>query len=296
MEKPRAEVEVTEDLLRALLQDQAPEFVDAHVDLVAAGWDNEIYRLGDDHAIRIPRRSAAALLVDNEQRWLPVLAPVLPLPIPAPLVAGKPGHGFPWGWSIVPWHPGRPIGESLGTVAMAEQLAQFLLALHHPAPLDAPPNPFRGGLLIERDDRVQRDLNEHLPGLVPDETLVAVRDRWEQLLDTPTFTGSPVWIHGDLHPNNALAADGALTAVIDFGDITAGDPATDYVMGWMAFDPPARAVFRDTLQADDASWRRGQAWALMLSLVFAAQGDDDPGMHAVGQGGIRRVLDDDTVG
>jgi aminoglycoside phosphotransferase (APT) family kinase protein len=292
MKKPTAEVEITDDLLRALLRDQAPEFAEEPIDLVATGWDNEIHRLGDSHAMRIPRRSVAAPLLINEQRLLPTLAQRLPLPIPVPLVAGRPGHGFPWGWSIVPWHPGEPVGESPGTATMAEQLGRFLLALHQPAPLDAPANPFRGVPLIERDERVQRDLALHLPGLLPDDTLAAVRDRWALLLETAAFTESPVWIHGDLHPNNLLAVNGALTAVIDFGDITAGDPATDYLMGWMVFDAPERMVFRRALQADDATWNRGQAWALLLSLVFAAQGGDDPGMFCVGQAGIRRVLDD----
>ena len=296
MEKPKAEVEITDDLLRALLRDQAPEFADVRIELVAAGWDNEIHRLGDDYAVRIPRRAAAAPLVDHEQRWLPSLAARLPLPIPAPVVAGRPGNGFPWRWSIVPWHPGAPVGASPATATMAEQLAEFLLALHKPAPADAPSNPFRGGPLIDRDDRVQRDLNEHLPGLLPDETLAAVRDRWARLLEAPAFTGAPVWIHGDLHPNNALAADGLFTAVVDFGDITAGDPATDYLMAWMLFEPEERAIMRSALGADDATWARGQAWALILSLVFTAHGDDDPGMYAIGQAGIRRVLGDPVPG
>lgn len=291
MDKPAAEVEITEPLLRALLRDQAPGLADLPIELVAAGWDNEIHRLGDDHAIRIPRRAVAAPLVDNERTWLPVLAPRLPLPIPAPVVAGEPAHGYPWRWSIVPWFAGRPIGGSPGTATMARQLAEFLRALHLPAPADAPANPFRGGPLIDRDERVRRDLDEHLPGLVAPATLQALRRRWEDLLTVPGFAGPPVWLHGDLHPNNALSEADRLTAIIDFGDITAGDPATDYLMAWMLFEAEERAIMREILAVDGATWARGQAWALILSLVFTAQGDNDPAMYAVGQAGIRRVLE-----
>ena len=42
-----------------------------------------------------------------------------------------------------------------------------------------------------------------------------------------------VWIHGDLHPGNLLVRDGRLSGVLDFGDVTAGDPATDLSVGWM---------------------------------------------------------------
>ena len=294
MDKPAAEVEITEALLRALLRDQAPHLADLPIELVAAGWDNEIHRVGAHHAVRLPRRQVAAPLVDNELTWLPALAPQLPLPIPAPVVAGEPGHGYPWRWSVVPWFDGRPVGGSLGTAAMAELLGHFLRALHVAAPADAPTNPFRGGPLTDRDDRVQRDLGEYLPGLVAAETLDAVRDRWSALLEVPPYDGAPVWLHGDLHPNNALAADGRLTAIIDFGDITAGDPATDHLMAWMLFERPEREILRDILAVDAATWARGQAWALILSLVFTAQGENDPAMSAIGQAGIRRVLEDDV--
>lgn len=296
MEKPEAEFEITEALLRALLRDQAPELADEPIELVAAGWDNEIHRLGEAHAMRMPRREVAAPLVDNEQRWLPEIARRLPLPIAEPVVFGMPGHGYPWQWSVVRWHAGRPLGASPTNRAMAEQLGTFLNALHEPAPTEAPTNPFRGGPLIERGERVQRDIQEHLPGLIPHQTLAAVAERWELLLATPAFDGPPVWLHGDLHPNNVLVDDGRLSAIIDFGDITAGDPATDYLLGWMAFEADAREVFRRTVGADDATWARGQAWALILSLVFAAQGEDDPSMFAIGEAGIHRVLEDRVSG
>lgn len=296
MDKPPADVEITEALLRSLLREQAPELARLPLRLHAAGWDNEIHRLGDDHAVRIPRRAVAAPLVEHEQRWLSSLAPHLPLPIPAPVLAGRPGTGFPWCWSIVPWLPGEPAGAGAGTAAMAEQLGEFLAALHRPAFADAPVNDFRGGPLIDRDDRVRRDLHEHLPGILPDHTLRAAEMRWHALLDVPVFDGSPVWIHGDLHPLNALAQDGRLTAIVDFGDITSGDPATDYPMAWMLFEEPERELMRRVVGADDATWARGQAWALILSLVWVAHSDDDPRMAAIGRAGIARVLADAVPG
>ena len=61
----------------------------------------------------------------------------------------------------------------------------------------------------------------------------------------PTWAGPPLWLHGDLHPSNMLTHDGRLSAVIDFGDITSGDPATDLALAWMMFDAAERDVFRE---------------------------------------------------
>lgn len=49
-----------------------------------------MYRLGEDMVVRLPRVHWAIGGVEKEQRWLPKLAPHLPLAIPVPLAKGKP--------------------------------------------------------------------------------------------------------------------------------------------------------------------------------------------------------------
>jgi len=90
---PGAEVEIPLDLVRRLLEDQHPDLALLPLTLLANGWDNVICGLGDELAVRLPRRVMAAELVRHEQRWLPELAPRLPLPVPAPVRAGRPALG-----------------------------------------------------------------------------------------------------------------------------------------------------------------------------------------------------------
>jgi aminoglycoside phosphotransferase (APT) family kinase protein len=80
---PAAEFEVTADLVRRLLAAQHPDLAGLPVEPLASGWDNVLFRLGDDLVARLPRRTLGAAILVNEQRWLPVLAPRLPLPVPA---------------------------------------------------------------------------------------------------------------------------------------------------------------------------------------------------------------------
>jgi aminoglycoside phosphotransferase (APT) family kinase protein len=62
-----------------------------------------MYRLADDMVVRLPRIPGAARQVDKEQRWLPQLAPQLPLQVPVPLGRGVPGQGFLMPWSVYAW-------------------------------------------------------------------------------------------------------------------------------------------------------------------------------------------------
>jgi aminoglycoside phosphotransferase (APT) family kinase protein len=104
---PAAEVSVSPGLVRRLLAAQQPDLARLPIEVMANGWDNLMCRLGGELAVRLPRRAVAAELVVHEQRWLPVLAPRLPLPVPVPVRIGRPALGYPWPWSVVPFLPGR---------------------------------------------------------------------------------------------------------------------------------------------------------------------------------------------
>ena len=216
----------------------------------------------------------AAELVAHEQRWLPQIAPRLPLPIPAPVGIGRPGLGYPWSWSVCPWLPGDVAQRTPPSDLMdaATVLGAFLAALHRPAPIDAPHNPFRG---VPLEDRVAT-MYQRVEQLGTDIDGRAVLASWEQLVATAPNAAPPVWLHGDLHPANVLVHRGRVTAVIDFGDITSGDRATDLSIAWMLFPPDSRARFRAAAGAvDDDTWARARGWALTLAVTYLAASADD---------------------
>jgi aminoglycoside phosphotransferase (APT) family kinase protein len=284
---PAAEVQVSPDLVRRLLASQHPDLSGLPVEVMANGWDNLICRLGGELLVRLPRRAAAAKLVEHEQRWLPVLAPALPLPVPAPVRAGRPGLGYPWAWSVVPFLPGRVAARypPADLLAAAASLGGFLGALHAPAPPDAPVNPFRGVPLADRGALVA----EHLSALGGSVDRAAVLDMWQAALATPAWDRPPVWLHGDLHPANILVHRGRISAVIDFGDITSGDPAADLSVAWMLLPAECHDAFRAAYrsagqhQAGAEMWARARGWAVALSLAFLANSADNPMIARIGQ-------------
>ncbi|MDG4862974.1 aminoglycoside phosphotransferase family protein [Streptomyces sp. T-3] len=286
---PAAEVPVSVELVRRLLDEQHPDLAGLPVKVLANGWDNLVCRLGEELLVRLPRRALAADLVAHEQRWLPELAGRLPLPVPAPVRAGRPTAQYPWSWSVVPFLPGRMAARSepddLCSAAVA--LGGFLDALHTPAPSEAPANPFRGIPLAGRAAGVLTGLAH----VVPADRVPALRI-WEAAVAAPAWEGPPLWLHGDLHPANILVDRGRISAVIDFGDITAGDPATDLSVAWMLFTAPERAALRQAYgRADDATWERARGWALALSLAFLTHSADNPLMRGIGERALRAVLE-----
>lgn len=266
------EVRIDADRVRRLLRAQQPDLADLPLAPVAsAGTDHALFRLGDALAVRLPRIAWAADQPAKEALWLPRLAPHLPLAVPVPRFLGAPGEGYPWAWSVVPWidgacpDPERP--------EILPQLAAFVAALHAIDPSSGPApgahNSGRGVPLAARDPDVRAAL-EQLDGTI--DTRAAAR-AWERALAAPVHAGPPVWIHGDLHPGNLLAARGRLRAVLDFGCLGVGDPACDLLPAWNWGDGDARTLYRSALGTDDglgtdaAAWERGRGWALSVALI-----------------------------
>jgi len=301
-DKPTAEFPIDADLVRALVTGQAgtriPDAATLPLRKVAEGWDSEIWRLGDAYAVRLPRRELAAPLVLNEQRVLPGIArrlAPLGLPVPAPVVCGVPTGAYPWAWSVVPWIEGER-GMDVPRVdrgGWAGSLAGALLALHADAPAGFPVNPVRGWPLATRDAAFL----ERLATLRDARTLdTATADRlaatWRAGVDAAEWSRPPVWIHGDLHPGNLVSRRGMLAGIIDFGDVTAGDPAYDLGVAWLAFDAPARGRFiaATDRRYDTATWRRAHAWAAAVVLMFLVHSDDNPDYFALGKDALTQVL------
>lgn len=283
MDTPAAEVHIDEALIDRLVTAQHPDLA-GDVRIVANGWDNVVARVGDRYAVRMPRRELAVELVRNEQRWLRELD--LPVPIPVPVRAGLPGEGYPWPWSVVPWLEGTPVTDVAvpDRVALAADLGAAHRALHRTAPASAPYNPFRGVPLATRAEHVQGRLRTFAP-FAPLEPL------WRAALAVPEYDGPPRWVHGDPHPGNLLAAgDGSLAAILDFGDVAAGDPATDLAIGWLAFDRAGRAAYRAARDPDEALWDRARGWAVALTTAFVVFSDDNPRMRAIGDHALEQLL------
>jgi aminoglycoside phosphotransferase (APT) family kinase protein len=288
---PPAEIDIDAALARRLLAAQHPDLAHLPIAPAAAGWDNAIFRLGDDLALRLPRRAVADHLIRNEQRWLPLLAPRLPLRIPAPVRVGAPQDGYPWAWSVTPWLAGRTADLSPPDADQGEALAAFFRALHQPAPAEAPRNAYRGVPLSQRAE----GFDERWASLVGRTPLTNARIRaiWDEALAAPD-DAAPAWIHGDPHPRNVLVEDGRIVAAIDWGDLAQGDPASDLAAVWMLL--PERIARQRAIAALDpvsaATWRRARGWAALMGLIFLDTGlADDPGAKAIGEAILRRLIE-----
>jgi aminoglycoside phosphotransferase (APT) family kinase protein len=284
--KPEAEFSIDVPLVRCLVEAQCPELASFPLVALAEGWDNRLFRLGDTFMVRLPRRAAAAGLVANEHRWLPELASRLPLPVPAPVHLGRPGCGFPWLWSITRWLEGETAltAPPQDPAETALTLQEFLTALHQPAPFDAPLNPWRSVPLVARWPLMREHLGQ-VAGLVDGPAIERVIHR---AAAAPLWPGRAVWIHGDLHPGNILVNAGRVSAVIDFGDLAAGDPATDWAAAWML--PGTLDIMTRGLDADTRLRARG--WALCLGLAHLANSGDDDAMKRLGLATIARAIED----
>ena len=260
--------EIDGTLVHLLLQEQHPDLAGLELREVTGGWDNRMWRLGPELAVRMPRTPRAPSLLRAEQTWLPSLAPALPLPVPVPVRVGEPSPRFPNTWNVVRWVDGEPADSAPITDPQAAYtLAGFLTALHREAPGDAPANPVRAGPLV------RQSFDKWLPVTASSGVEADARRVWEDAVAAPPWERPPVWVHGDLHPANVVVSGGTLAGVLDFGELCAGDPATDLAAAWVLLPAGTASRFFDAYaNADNATFRRARGWAVLRAFVLIGIG------------------------
>jgi aminoglycoside phosphotransferase (APT) family kinase protein len=288
---PAGQASITPSLVRRLVASQFPQWARLPITpVIPGGWDNRTFRLGTEMSVRLPSAAGYASKVAIEQRWLPKLAPLLPLPIPTPLAQGAPAEGYPWPWSVYRWIDGESAltGRIANRRQFARDLAHFLTTLQRIEPMGGPtPGPhnfFRGGSLAVYDHETWTAIAA-LDGHID---TAAAAGTWRAAL-AAAWLGPPAWFHGDVAAGNLLVKDRRLCAVIDFGGLGVGDPACDLVIAWTFLSGESRDLFRSLMPADRAMWARAHGWALwkaMKTLVESMTADPARAAEA------RRVIDD----
>lgn len=265
-------------LVQHLIASQFPKWKELTITPIKnGGWDNRTFHLGNKMVIRMPSGECYASQVEKEQKWLPFLAPHLPLSIPSPLAMGHPSEDYPYCWSIYRWIDGTTIenGDQAAKRGYAKALADFINAIHQieteGGPLHGAHSFYRGGPLSHYTSEVERAL----PLLEGKMDIIKAKVAWNEAAST-NWEKDPVWVHGDLSPTNILESQGKLCAVIDFGQLTVGDPACDLALAWTYFDKESREIFRSNLNLDEKTWLRGKGWALWKALVIASKLIDGP--------------------
>ncbi len=265
------EVRADEEIVRALLREQCPQWAGLALSPAGAGTDNTMYRLGGDLLVRVPRTSSTAGALRKERTWLPRLAPHLPCRVPEPVYAGAPGAAFPLPWSVYRWIDGEVAGA--GAVrdwsAFGADLAGVVRGLHATALMGAVREGdlawYRGAGLAGSAEPVEasfagcRAIDGH--GL----DLDRLRRMWHDGLALPDPAGPHVWLHGDLKPTNLLVRRGRLHAVIDFGALSVGYPDAEHAAVW-DYPAAARRAYWDALRLDDATWLRARSWAVGVAI------------------------------
>ncbi len=285
------EVTISDVLVRRLVDQQFPSWASAAlVRLPPSGTDNQLFRLGEDLLVRMPRIGWAAASVVWEYQWLPRLAAYLSTPIPAPVALGQPGEGYPWHWTVVAWIEGRtPTPDIFEPEQWAVSLGTFVRELRRAPGMDAPvKSEGRGAPLGSLDEWVRKWTNRVDATEVDPQAVLAV---WRDALDAPTWDGEPAWFHGDLHDGNVLVRNGGLAAVIDWGSAGRGDPAVELNAMWGYVPASVSELYRATVGLDEAAYRRARGFALAPAISgWTYYRDTAPHLSALGLATVKALI------
>lgn len=291
------QVETSPDLVARLLADQFPEWLRPEITYVKSfGTDHDIYRVGNDLSVRLPKVEWATTQAEKEGQWLPKLADRLPVRVPRQLGIGAPAEGYSFRWSVCEWIAGSDATrERVDLDTLARDLASFVTALRKIDTAGAPLRTAgaRGCPLSEVDDAVRRAM----AALGTDPAMDEIGHLWDESLGAADWDVQEVWVHGDLLAGNLIIRDQRLHAVIDWGTLNVGDPACDLLAAWNVFSGTSRAVYLEALSVDDDTWLRGRGWAIYQAVVaLPYYRDTNPGMVRQANRALAEVITDSRLG
>jgi len=284
---------ITVSLVKNLIEEQFPQYTHLPIlEVEKQGHDNRTFRLGKEMLVRLPSSEGYVRQVEKEHKWLKVLAPHLPLPVPEPIAMGKPSLYYPWIWSIYRWLDGKSANsievddELLNSIAL--ELAHFLKALHQFDPAGAPTpglhNWWRAAHTSVYDSET-RALIIKLKHLIDESKATSI---WERAIASK-WNKDPVWVHGDVASGNILVKDNKLGSIIDFGCMGIGDPACDLTIAWTFCKNKSREKFRSSMDLDSDTWDRARGWALWKALYELSKVKDESSPEALTQ---RQIIND----
>jgi aminoglycoside phosphotransferase (APT) family kinase protein len=286
------QVDIDADILRRLLAEQRPHLAQREIaPVLSTGTVNALFRIGEDLVARLPWQAAWAEGIDREWEWIPWLSSrITAVRLPDPVYKGSANDVFPFSWSIYRWIEGTPYDDDSvdDETEAARTLARFVLELRA---LEIPVSAPQGGrdTLAELDG----DTREAIESAAAVIDAAAAMTVWDEALRTPAWDRTPAWIHGDLLRPNVLVHDGHLHAVIDYGYIGVGDPATDLIPAWAVFGPAGRAAFKEMLEPDNVAWARGRGIALhQAAMIIPYYEETNPAFVALARRTIEQMLDD----
>jgi len=297
----RPEVVVDADRAAGLIGEQFPELADAPIREIGAGWDNVVYLVDDRWAFRFPQRQIAVPGVQRELETLGRLAPHLPLPIPVPRFVGVAGQDYPWPWFGAGYLPGVELAASgladEDRVELGASLGGFLRALH------APGLAARVGAGLPVDPMRRADMGFRVPHARRRLDAVIAEGLWQPtqaverlLADAAGLPPPPrtVILHGDLHVRHVLVDDrGAASGVIDWGDVSLGDPSADLSIAFGALAGDARGAFVDAYgPIDRLTELRARVLATFLAAALLGYANDVrlEALHAEALRALERVV------
>lgn len=233
MPPPTADFPMTAALAAELVTAQFPQ-VQGTPERLGAGWDFEVYRVGE-WLFRFPRREWSVRALDRELQYQPhVLKVMAPMKMPNFELVGQPVEGlFPHRFVGYRPVPGVGIFDAVRLdPGLPAALGLALSRLHSvDTALVTPHLRAREGTVWDRFVRSLADEVEVIRPLVPEE----VREASEPYLcgerAAPPYDGPPRVIHNDLYAAHVMvdADTGVFQGLIDWTDLGVGDPVRDFV-------------------------------------------------------------------
>jgi len=285
IEEWHADIEISEDFVKKLLQEQFAELNPiTSIQYLGEGWDNKVFLANKKTVFRFPRRKLSVELQKQENIILKNLPDFSSVRIPRLQFIGQATALYPYpfqGYEVIPGVPAYQANLSMEErSANITALALFLKQLHAINSTQAQAI----GVVPQSTDNLS-NVEQVISRLERCIAKISTRglchinyDCLKQEIAVAkrlVLSGEPCLVHGDLDGRQLIFNDKKLIGIIDWGDVDISTRVLDLEVVWSFYPSSCHAKFFEIYgEVEHGMWSYARFLALYTSFSLLLYGAD----------------------
>lgn len=239
--------------------------------LETQGLDHYSFLLNKDKLVKYPRNKEHSFQVIRERKYSDYIFNNLKWPKTHKVLFYSSSPLDSYEWNVYLFIPGTSASyKNISEEDLAEGIAKILKNLQsisikgYEYIKPSRSNCYRGANIVKTYGHEVHEAINNMIGKEKNQYITLLKDFWD-VVEESKISDKKVWVHGDIALDNILVENRKVSGIIDMGQLSVGDPSTDYAIAF-SWSEDVRDKFFKYLSLDITDQLLAAGWAFWKAI------------------------------